>query len=73
MQCNLLYISRLQIGTLLAADRMCRLVGHVGQAGQTATQIVSCPQCKWTRTERLHRQYTSAQDTLSKKQHEDLN
>jgi hypothetical protein len=51
---------RLQIGTLLAADRMCRTARRAGQAGQTATQIVSCPRRKRTRTDHLRRQDPSA-------------
>jgi hypothetical protein len=37
-------------------DRMCRAAVCAGQAGRTATQIVSCPRRKRTKTDRLHRQ-----------------
>jgi hypothetical protein len=38
-----LYVLRLQIGTLLAADRIRRASARAGQAGRATTQNMSCP------------------------------
>jgi hypothetical protein len=57
---------RLQIGTLLAADRMHRVAGRAGQAGQTTTQIMSCTRRKRTRrTVCIGRMHRPAKDALT--------
>jgi hypothetical protein len=59
MQYNLLYINRLKIGTLLAADRMRRPAERAGQVSRITMQIISCTQRKGTRTDYLHQQDVS--------------